>query len=120
MKSPPKPYTRPSRQPSVAKRKRMTEKSVAIGAAYGKRLDRGYYHFPTAVPEDKKKSTVCQLHRLAHTSIHKDNKIPDGARKDVMICKDCDAAICIQCWGVFHSKETFEKGDFCQILEPNN
>ena len=108
------------RGPTGKKRKQMTVKSIGAGGAYSRRLDPNFNHFPAPVPADKKKTTVCQLHRLAGAAINKDHKIPDGARKDVMICKDCDAALCLQCWGVFHSQDSFEKRDFCRILKENN
>ena len=88
---------RPRRDVSGQKRKRMTQKSVGAGGSYGRRLDRSLPHLPTPVPAHKKKTTICQLHRLAGSVINMDNKIPDGARKDVMICNDCNAAICIKC-----------------------
>ena len=111
----------PSRQRESTgkKRKKMTMKSVGAGGVYSSRLDPKYNHFPTPVAADKKKTTVCQLHRLAGNAINQDNKIPDGARKDVMVCKDCDAALCIKCWSVFHSKEVIENGDLWKILNDN-
>ena len=98
------------------KRAKMNEKSLQPGGAYDRRLDRSLNHFPIGVPDDKKKTTVCQLHRVANKSVNNSTAIPVGARKDVMICKGCNAAVCLKCWEDFHSLEAFDSGDFCRVL----
>ena len=48
------------------KRSHMTEKSLGLAGTYGVRLDPGHAHFPQAVPDNQKRTAVCQLHRLAN------------------------------------------------------
>ena len=122
-KSPTKaPKSRPpSKQATGARRARMTEKLLGKGGAYSIRLDRGYCHFPSAgLFANMKETAVCQLNCLANGVINQDNNIPKSARENVLICKDCDASICLQCWAGFHSQEKFERDDYCRILEQNN
>ena len=98
----------------------MTKTSLDVGSVYGKRLDTTCCHFPTAVEEGKRKTTVCQLHRLANASINKDNSLPAGARKEVMVCQTCDAALCVRCWESFHTIPTFECPEFERVLHDLN
>ena len=98
------------------KRRRLTENTLKPGALHGIRLDRSYYHFPSAVAPDKKKTTVCQMHRLANKVMNDSNNIPPGSRKNVMVCEDCGAALCLRCWRDFHTKEVFEIDDYCKIV----
>ena len=107
----------PPRAPAGAARARMTEKSLQPGGAFDRRLDRSLHHCPTMLPADKKKTTVCQFHRLAGKSINKNHAIPEGARRDVMICQDCNAAVCVKCWEVFHYKEVIGDADLCRVLK---
>ena len=61
--------------------------SLDVGGVYGKRLDTTCHHFPAAVAEGKRKTTVCQVHRLANATINGDRNLPEGARKEVMVCQ---------------------------------
>ena len=98
------------------RRDRLTAKSLEKGGAHGMRLDRSLSHFPCPVKADKKKTTICQLHRVANKEVFKDTNIPAGARKDVFVCKDCDVSLCVKCWPIFHSQCCFEKENFLNVL----
>ena len=98
----------------------MTEKSLRVTGHFGVRLDPTKAHYPQPVPENAKRSTVCQLHRYANKVLNEKSDIPKGARDKVMICGDCNAAVCLKCWSTFHSTEVFSDYDFCEILSNNN
>ena len=66
--------------------------------------------------DDKKYTTVCQLHRLANGVVNEDTNIPRGTRNKVMICGDCNASLCLKCWETFYSKKGSTEDDFCTIL----
>ena len=93
---------------------------MKLGAAHGVRLNMTYFHFPSAVAKVKKDTTVCQFHRLANKVINNSNNNPPGSRKEVIICKDCDVALCVRCWEGFHTKIGFETEDYCRILSDHN
>ena len=99
-----------------ASRRRMTRKSLGLEGTFGVRLDGNRLHVPTPMLDNKKYTTVCQLHRLANSVVNKDRDIPKGARNKVMICGDCHASLCLKCWKSFHSKEVFTEDAFCTIL----
>ena len=100
-----------------SKRKRFTANSLSLGGAFENRLDCTLGHFPTPLPEGKKKTTVCQLHRMANRVVNGSNDNPPGARTDVYICRGCDAALCVSCWSTFHQKTCFKKRDYVDILD---
>ena len=100
-----------------SKRKRFTANSLSLGGAFENRLDCTLGHFPTPLPEGKKKTTVCQLHRMANRVVNGSNDNPPGARTDVYICRGCDAALCVSCWSTFHQKTCFKKQDYVDILD---
>ena len=102
------------------RRPRLTEDSLKLGGDHGHRLDQSSSHFHSPVEDDKKKTTVCQLHRLANKVINDEHSIPSGSRKDVMICGNREVALCVNCWKPFHSLERFENEDFCRILSNHN
>ena len=98
------------------RRDRLTSKSLQKGGDRGMRLDRSLYHFPSPVDADRKKTTVCQLHRVANKEVLKETNIPPGARKDVFVCNDCDVALCVECWPAFHQQQCFKTEDYWKIL----
>ena len=100
-----------------SKRKRFTANSLSLGGAFENRLDCTLGHFPTPLPEGKKKTTVCQLHRMANRVVNGSNDNPPGARTDVYICRGCDAALCVSCWSTFHQKTCFKNRDYEDILD---
>ena len=98
----------------------MTKTLLDVGGVYGKRLDTTYHHFPTPVTEGKRKTTVCQLQRLANATINKDTSLPSGTRKEVVVCQTCNAALCVWCWGSFHTILTFECPELERVLHDLN
>ena len=90
----------------------MTKTSLDVGGVYGKRLDTTCHHFQTPYAEGKSKTTVCQFHCLANNTMNSDRNLPAGAKKEVMVCKTCNAALCLRCWEAFHNTPTFEGPEF--------
>ena len=101
---------------ATVRRAKMSEKTILPGGVHGVQLDRSMSHYPFAVAKDKKRTTVCQLHRLANKVINKTTSAPKGARDGVLTCADCGVALCITCFPEFHSIELFGVPEFCKIL----
>ena len=102
---------------ATVRRAKMSVKTILPGGVHGVRLDRSLSHYPFAVGKDKKRTTVCQLHRLANKVINKVTAgTPKGARDGVLSCADCGVALCITCFPEFHSIELFGVPEFCKIL----
>ena len=79
------------------KRREMTNTLLDLDGVYRKHLDMTSHHFPTNVPADKRKITVCQLYHLANDIFNGDRKVPEEARREIMVCMTCDTALCVQC-----------------------
>ena len=103
--------------PSQEKRRtKLTKRTLSPGGMLARRLDVSLGHFPTVVAEGKRKSTVCQLHRMANRMVNESNDIPPGARTDVYVCKGCDATLCVKCWATFHQTKCLKMEDYVEIL----
>ena len=115
---------RPNRSSEMTsgRRPKFTAKSLAEGGALGMRLNQAYEHEIQQLTVEQKKAntTVCQLHRMANKEINGSSAIPHGGRQQVVVCKACGVALCLNCWGKFHGTKCFEKADFREILDVNN
>ena len=85
----------------------MTNTLLDLDEVYKKRLDTTSHHFPPAVPSDKRKPAVCQLHHLANDTLNGDRNVPNGTRREVTVCMTRDAVLCVRCWESFHTLPTF-------------
>ena len=93
----------------------MTKTLLDLGGVYKKHLDTTSHRFSAAVPADKRKSTVCQLQLLANTTLNVDRNVPVGARREVVVCMTCNAALCVRCWESFHTLYTLEGPNFIEF-----
>ena len=90
---------------------------MAKDGALKRRLDSNLSHFPVMMHNDANVRGCCQLHRLANKFVNKNRNKPPGARSDVYLCEDCQVALCIKCWKVFHTKVCFKAADYQEVLD---